>query len=297
MAQNLKNKPLSTDEIMRMNDSDFLIAIYKRNHFTLKGRKRRFKYRTTNENVRKFLAHINVKKNDIILSVSSSGVKLFEILSQNKKIPKIIIAFDYSPKQVAYNYLLKSAIQMLSYNEFIQYFWLREGDDKIKQSIIRKQVLRNMPSQVKNYLPGRHHFIKRDILLNNYNQVSWFTNEKKYNILRKQIDRIKFCEYEMSHYNLSLSNIFKPNTFDVVYLSNIFDWLCWHNDDIKNTRPLKQVYNDICKIAKKGGKIVLCNLQNRKSHVPNFLNSLQIKKNTVHKTYKYLWRNSTIICH
>lgn len=279
---------------MQMNDSDFLTAVHNRNHFTLKGEKRRFKYRTTNENVVKFLDHMNVKNHDVVLSVSSSGVKLFEILSQDKKIPKAIIAFDYSPKQVAYNYLLKTAIRMLSYKEFTYYFGLKKN--KIERVIIRKRLMCNIPFQVKNYLPRRHNFTKRDILLNKYNQVSWFKNDKKYNILKGRLNKIKFCEYEVSHHNLALSSIFQPHTFDIVYLSNILDWLCWHNWDVKNTLPLKRVYNDIHKIVKKGGKIVLCNLKSRESCVPNFLDDLQIKQDTTHQTYKYLWRSITAIC-
>lgn len=237
---------------------------------------------------------MDIHSGDAVLSVSSSGVKLFELLAQDKKIPKVIIAFDYSPKQVAYNYLLKSAIATLSYKEFTRYFRLRVGD--ADQSENRKNLISKIPPQVKKYLPRRHHFTKRDMLLNECNEISWFKNEKKYYILRKRVGRIKFCEYEVSHHNATLSRIFRPHSFNVVYLSNILDWLCWHNRDIQNIFPLESIYNDIRKILKKGGKIVLCNLKNRESFVPDFLNKLHIKQDITHQTYKYLWRNVTILC-
>lgn len=294
MKKELNNRPLSVDEVMQMSDSDFLVAVHNRNNFVLKGGKRCFKYRTTNENVAKFLEHMSVRKNDVVLSVAGSGVSLFEMLSCDKKVPKAIIAFDYSPKQVAYNYLLKTAIRILSYREFICYFGIkgREAD----RSVIRKQLMRDMPPQIKSSLPRRHHFTKRDLLLNMHNQVSWFMDEKKYNAVRSRLDRIKFCEYEISHKNLSLAKIFCPHSFDVIYLSNVLDWICWHNQDIQDIRPLREIYDDICKIAKKRGKIVLCNLKSRESLVPNFLNGIRITHDVTYQTYKYLWRNITIIC-
>ncbi|MDD5710903.1 MAG: DUF3419 family protein [Candidatus Colwellbacteria bacterium] len=294
MKRNSKYKPLDIDEIMRMSDSDFLAAVYSRNHFTLKGRKRRFKYRTTNENVTRFLNHMNVKQNDIILSVSSSGVKLFEMLSREKQTPKAIIAFDYSPKQVAYNYLLKAAIRVLPYGEFARYFGLK--DNGIERAAVRTRLMLNIPPQMKNYLPRRHHFTKRDALLNEHNRISWFKNERKYNILKNRLDRIKFCEYEISHHNLALASIFKPRTFNVVYLSNVFDWLCWHNRDVKNTLPLEAICDDIYKIMKKNGKVVLCSLKTRKSLSPNFFNNLRVEQDITYRTYKYLWRSVTAAC-
>lgn len=285
-------KPLTIGEISRESDEGFVSSVYNRINFTFRGRTRRFKYRTTNELVDDLVNYLDVHKDQNILSISGSGIQLFEILTASGKMPNIILAFDYSPKQVAYNYLLKAGIKALSFDEFRSYFGLaRPTASKI---LIRKALINMVPEQFRKYLPKRHEFNKRDLLLNSFNKATFLKVRRKFDILKENIERIKFFEYEIHHKNLSFSELFEKNSFDIVYLSNVPDWLCWHNEDIINSEPLIDIFDDIKNIVKKDGYIVLSNLLSRKSHVPDFVAKMRILHHKKNQIYKYSWSNYKI---
>lgn len=288
-------KPLTINEILDLNDEEFIDNVYKRNNFTFRGRNRRFKYRTTNELIDKLSNYLDVRKDLNILSISGSGIQLFETLSESSKIPNIILAFDYSPKQVAYNYLLKVAIKTLSFEDFKAYFGLSEP--KIDRILIRKKLINMIPRQFRTFLPVKHEFNKRDLLLNSVNNATFLKTKSKFGIIKENIERIKFFEYEIHHKNLRFSKIFEKGSFDRVYLSNVPDWLCWHNKDIINCKPLLGIYRDIKNIIKDEGFIVLSNLLSRASHVPAFLSKVNIIHQQKNQIYKYSWLNCKIACH
>lgn len=280
------------DQILKMDDSEFVDRAFKANNFTLKGGQRRFKYRTTNERVDQLINYLSVKEGQVLLSISSSGMQLFEILA-NKNTPKLILAFDYSLKQVAYNYLLKNAIHQLSFKEFRLYFGIDQGRC-VDRKNIRASLVKQIPRQLKEYLPRKHMFGKRALLLNKYNGLQWIHNQHDFISAKKNLNRIKFFKFEMSHRNTKLFKIFKKPFFDIVYLSNVLDWICWHNADVVDIRPLEYIYKDIASVVRKGGHIVITNLLTRKSFVPEFAKSLKIGEKQEISIYKYRWLNYKI---
>jgi hypothetical protein len=287
-------KPLKISDILTMDDNEFIKNVSARNNFSFRGKKRRFKYRTTNELVDELIHYLDVRKKQNILSVAGSGIQLFEMLTKPNKMPRIIIAFDYSPKQIAYNYLLKAGIKNLDFKTFRAYFGISKG--KINNIKIRKNIIGMVPERYRMHLPLRHKFNKRDLLLNSFNNASFFTEERKFSTLKKNIERIKFFEYEVHYKNLCLSSIFTPNSFDRVYLSNILDWLCWHNKEILGYKPLMAIYGDIKKIVRKNGFIFLSNLLTRESRVPDFLLKMKVIQRKKYRIYKYLWQNCKVAC-
>jgi len=285
-----KNNRLKIVDILKMNDEEFINDINERSSFIFKGQKRRFKYRTTNECSKKLLNFLSIKRGDSVLAVSSSGVNLFEMLSDEKKIPKIVLGFDYSLKQVAYNLLLKSAIRLLTFKEFNNYFYL---NNKNKNNI-RKKIFIQMPKSLKLVLINQHEFRKRDLFFNSYNNIKWLKEEKKFNCVKKNIEKIKFFHYEISHLNINLSHLFEKKSFNIIYLSNILDWLCWHNKDIKNYLPILNICRDANKILKRGGNISGVNLVNRGSYVVDLLNRVKVLEKENYRIFKYNWLNYKI---
>ncbi len=278
-----------------MSDNDFLSYIHLFNSFSFLGRKRRFKYRTTNESMKRLVSFFDLNKNSTMLAVSGSGVQLLEVLSQRYRSPKAIIGFDYSPKQVAYNYLLKAGVICLSFEQFYLYF---NNCDKMKNNKIkniRKRLLKEIPKKIKRFLPKRHCFTKRDAKLNDLNGIKWLKNKKKYNNLKKNIGKIKFCEYEISHKNKDFSSILKSGSFDIIYLSNVLDWLCWHNKDIKDCKPLVKIIKNLYKISNKRCKIIITNLASRESFVPALIKRVHVNEKDIYKIYKYKWINYKIV--
>jgi len=277
------------NSIIRSSDSEFIDHIAKLNSFSLNRRKRRFKYRTTNENVDKLAKHLSLRNDQAMLSISGSGVQLFEFLSR-KSCPRLIVAFDYSPKQIAYNFLLKNGIENFSFSQFRDYFGV-SGKRLEDCKLTRVNLIKSVPREVRRNLPRNHCFGKKDIFLNRQNKITWIRDRKRYENLKRNINKIKFFSFEISHHNTNLYSIFKKPTFDVVYLSNVLDWICWHNSDVDKITPLVYICNDIAKILRKGGYIIISNLAIRSSLVPKTMENLRAIKLDEEKVYKYRWIN------
>lgn len=282
----------SADQILKMDDSEFITRAIKINNFTLKGKQRRFKYRTTNEKTDQLIDYLTIKEGQVLLAISSSGMQLFEILA-NKATPKLILGFDYSLKQVAYNYLLKNAINQLSFKDFRIYFGIDRGRC-INRKKIKADLIRKVPRQFKEHLPREHAFGKRDLVLNKYNTLKWIHNSHDFILVKKNLSKIKFFKFEISHRNTNLHKIFKRKMFDRVYLSNVLDWICWHNTDVVDIKPLKYIYKDIISVVRKGGYIVITNLSTRESFVPEFTKILKIREKKMISIHKYKWLNYKI---
>jgi SAM-dependent methyltransferase len=278
----------SVEDIIKMSDNNFIDWLSNKNSFNLNGNSRRFKYRTSNENIASLIDVINIKNDQVVLSVSGSGVQVFEMISDSNNMPRMILSFDYSPKQVAYNYLLKSAVSLMSFEEFQTYFGINSNAN-INLKVIRSKILKLIPYQFRSYLLKNHNFGKRDISINEYNHLKWIFERDKYNTIKENIDRVKFFKFEVSHHNANLFNIFGKSFFDVVYLSNVLDWVSWHNKDISDEKPIEKIFNDIKSILKKDGYVVLSHLTTRESFVEDFIAKINVKPYNNDNIYKYKW--------
>lgn len=291
------NKTLSIDRIRSLSDEEFEREVLKRCDFDLHGNKRRFKYRTTNESIPLLLNIFEPAPDAAILSIAGSSVQLFEMLGRKRFVPKIILSFDYSAKQVGYAYLIKSSIKNLSYDDFRDYMGITKNAISRSRLIkIKRELQGDIPKYFKGFVPRKHAFNKRDIKLNSLNGITWIHNKVRFYEVKRNIDRIKFFQYEIHHENLSLGNIFSRQSFDQVYLSNALDWLCWHNKDIINKDPLLDIYMDVEKIIKKKGSLCLSTLLDRKSYIPDLLKQVNVVRKDLVEMYKYHWLNVKILC-
>jgi hypothetical protein len=289
MSKNIGFSKIS--KIFKLNDEEFLSQVYRMNNFTHRGNKRKFKYRTTNEYIPNLINFINFKSWQTALFVSGSAMQIFEIMSKNN-MTGFILAFDYSPKQIAYNYLFKSAIDNLSYKQFKTYFI--SNNQNIENKRLRKKIISGVPRVYRQYLIKMHAFTKRARMLNRYNGITWINSAQAYNRLKININKIKFFQFEISYLNKKLSTLFTSRIFDVVYISNVFDWLCWHNKEFSDVQTLLSIYKDITEVVKKGGYITITTLSTRYSATPRLLEQLNSEDNKLTKIYKYNWLNSKI---
>lgn len=282
---------IALEKACRLSDSDFILEVAARNNYRSKGQERRFKYRTTNEDVGELKWIFGSCKGKTLLAVSSSGVFALELLAAEDP-PALILSFDYSPRQVAYNYLLKSAVRLFSYQDFRRYFFTNTAGSGNKA--IRRQLVQSVPKRYVKYLQRQHAFCRRDHKLNEENSITWWNSRARYANVKRNIERIKFFEFEISHKNTRFSELFPKRSFDIIYLSNTLDWLCWHNSDIEDTLPLSMILSDIRCIVKEGGVIVLTSLLDRDSHVPALLKQMQSPEQSITRFHHYTWLNSKI---
>lgn len=102
--------------------------------------------------------------------MSGIFVSLVLLLDGTIGVPKFIAGFDYSPKQVAFNYFLKSCIEELELEEFRDFFGYNEyGVKGLKNKNIRHSTINRIPKELRRYLIYSHQFARRDLkLVKNY---------------------------------------------------------------------------------------------------------------------------------
>lgn len=284
----MRNK-VCTDDYFKYSDEDFVNIAYQNFGFSDNGLKRRFKYRMTNRNIRKlkdFIGNIHNKK---ILATSGSGIPLFSLLDESNGIPKFILGFDYSPKQVAYNYFVKNAIISLEYEEFLIFFGYnkKEGRTKWAKSM-RKKIITKIPSILHPFIPYDHELTKRDFILKKNSECSFFQNKEDYKKVKKNIQLIKFFVFNLNPFcKESLSNIFKQDFFNFIYLSNVLDWICWHN--LVQREDIKQLFRDFKKVSEKSSPIIIDHLAQRITLLSAILAETNNLKKEDYSLYIYNW--------
>ena len=244
----MENK-IFTNNYLEYSDEDFVNFTYQYFGFSDKGIERRFKYRMTNRNIKKFKNFIGNIHDKKILAASGSGIPLFSLLNESNGIPKFIFGFDYSPKQVAYNYLVKNAIINLDHKEFLIFFGYDKKDGRTRWvKLMRKKIIKKIPSILHPFIPYNHELTKRDFILKRNSECSFLDNKEDYKKIKKNIQRIKFFVFYLDPLcKESLSDIFNKDFFNFIYLSNILDWICWHNP-IQH-KDIKHIFCEFKKIS------------------------------------------------
>lgn len=99
---------------------------------------------------------LELKENDIILSVASAGDNSFSLLTKN---PKKILAVDLSKAQIACCELRKACYKYLNYEDFIKLSGVLNNSDAIEKAVIYRQIKDNLPEWVQEYFEMNKNYI------------------------------------------------------------------------------------------------------------------------------------------
>jgi hypothetical protein len=243
----------------------------------------------TNRNIRKLKDFIGNIHNKRILATSGSGIPLFSLLDESNGIPKFILGFDYSPKQVAYNYLIKNAIINLEYEEFLIFFgYNKNGRRTWWAKLMRRKIITKIPSILRPFVPHNHELTKRDLILKNNSECSFFSNKEDYKKVKKNIQLIKFFVFNLNPFcKESFSDIFKKESFNFIYLSNVLDWICWHNS--VQRKDIKRIFHDFKKVSEKESSVIVDHLTQRRTLLSEILIEIDKLKKEDYNLYIYNW--------
>lgn len=284
----MENKIFAND-YLEYSDEDFVNFTHQCFGFSNKGLKRRFKYRMTNRNIRRLKDFIGNIHNKRILATSGSGIPLFSLLNKSNGIPKFILGFDYSPKQVAYNYFVKNAIINLKYDEFLIFFGYNKNSRRIGWvKLMRKKIITKIPSILRPFVPRNHELTKRDLILKNNSECSFFSDKEDYKKVKKNIQLIKFFIFNLNPFcKESLSDIFKKESFNFIYLSNVLDWICWHNS--VQYKDIKRLFHNFKEVSEKGSSVIVDHLTQRRTLLSEILTETDKFKKEDYSLYIYNW--------
>lgn len=278
-------------KISELSDQDFFQLALEKFKISEQGKRRRFKYRISNIDITRFHETCGNLKSKKILSVSGSAMQLFNLLSDEKQMPEYIYGFDYSPKQVAYNYLLKYAIKYLSFAEFCDFFGIcRKNIKRTRKNRERRLMLiKKIPPDLREYLSYNHEITKRDLLLKSVIDIPFLEERNRYEVVRKNVDRTKFFIYNLNtSLSVKLEVLFPSAFFNFIYLSNALDWIYWHNQE--GTFSVNEIIDNIAKVSHFQSVLLIDHLASRKTKLVDYLKKREIIGKVDYRAYKYCWR-------
>ena len=224
-------------------------------------------YLFTNENISAMTKELSLYGTDV-LTVCSSGDHIFNFLLEGVSN---IETFDINILAEYIFYLKKAAIEVLSYEEFLDFFF--------PKNIINKNVLsKDVYNKVKINIQDERIKVFWDYLLSNFDNKKVYKNLFTESPLNKKtiISYNKYLSSE-SNYNLLkaiLRNTPKINFYnihilsetpplkrkiDFLYLSNILGAI-YYNNNKYYLEHLKKIILNLSNIIKEGGNIGLCYL-------------------------------------
>jgi len=130
------------------------------NHIIKRPFFKRIAYSTCWEDYGIIQEALNVNKNDILLSISSAGCNVLNLLLHN---PKKILAVDFNPHQ---NYLLElkiKAIKNLDYHEFLELLGVASSDKREK---IYNSIRDHLSEEARSFWDKNLSIIKKGITYN-----------------------------------------------------------------------------------------------------------------------------------
>ena len=212
-------------------------------------------YLFSTENIRGFSNKLPLKNNNV-LTVCSSGDQAFNfILNGAKKVD----LFDINIFTKYYFYLKKAAIMALSYDEFLDFFFNKKRRTQNSCLYIylslRKFINDDEIRLFWDYLFSKYQnniFYNSNFIYNiNYKKNSiiqyndYLLNEDNYNKLKKNLTDSNFNFYSTDIFSELVPS---DNKYDIVYLSNIFDYLIY-KDDLKFYNKIKEIIKNFDSIS------------------------------------------------
>jgi len=186
-------------------------------------------YPFTNENLKGYYSSIDFKEKDV-LCVTSSGDHALNALVLGAKN---IHSFDINPLAKYYSELKIAAIQALTLEEFILFFYNKSYFDRkkyyLKKEIYLEKISKFLDKNVKlfwNYIfenytskdiYNSYLFVNDHLKLKGLVQANYYFNEKTFNELKNILKEKKIIYHDVNLKDLNKLN----HKFDIVILSNI----------------------------------------------------------------------------
>lgn len=244
----------------------------------------------TNRDIEKLNTFCGDLSGKRVLAASGSSIPLLSFLMRKKEeSPALIYGFDYSPKQVAYNYFLKSAIKYLNFKEFLDCFgYLGKKTRNNENKLRRRFLISHVPSQLRKYVPRNHELTLRDLKLKTRANCDFFHDKNSYNLVRSNIHKVKYFVFNLNpDFGQNLNQLFPKNYINSIYLSNVLDWICWHND--AGFPDLASIFKMIQQISPSKTTVIIDHLAHRTTLLPSFLTTQDIIQETNYHMYTYYW--------
>lgn len=224
-------------------------------------------YLFTNENISDMTKKLSLYGTDV-LTVCSSGDHIFNFLLEGVSN---IETFDINILAEYIFYLKKAAIEVLSYKEFLDFFFPKH--------IINKNVLsKDIYNKIKINIQDERIKVFWDYLLSNFDNKKIYKNlftesplnkktiisynkylssEANYNLLKAILRNTP----KINFYNIDILTEIPPlnRKIDFLYLSNILGAI-YSNNNKYYLKHLKKVILNLSNIIKEGGNIGLCYL-------------------------------------
>ena len=195
------------------------------NHLDVNFHKFSAVYRQTNEPLSQYLVDIDVLDKDVLTVVGSGDF----LLSLINKGAKNISTFDISIFTKYYQELKVAAMQTLSYEEFLEFFYGNNCfDEELYGRIsnyLNKESRDFWDSLFDHYEPkdieNSPMFIRQNVTINNgINSTPYLANEQEYLKTKARLSKISFSFHNLDV--LELPYTLKRN-FDAILLSNTGD--------------------------------------------------------------------------
>ena len=159
---------------------------------------------------------------------------------------------------------------------------------------MRKKIIKKIPIILHPFIPYNHELTKRDFILKRNSKCSFLHNKEEYKKIKKNIQRIKFFVFYLNPFcEKSLPDIFNKDFFNFIYLSNVLDWICWHNP--VQHKDIKHIFCDFKKVSIKDSSVIIDHLAQRKTLLPAFLDKADNLKRTDYDLYIYNWEMYKIL--
>lgn len=185
-------------------------------------------YFDTNERVDEYFKYFDLKDKDV-LTVASSGDHALQALSEGAKS---VTMFDINKLTGYFAYLKIASIMALDYEEFINYFsfnGVRPNDNKYFLCVdLYKKVREYLPGYVVKFWDELYSCINAPIKMK---KLFYFCENYENNSYLREINFYKLKKEifnkQISFIHSSLFNLPKKleQKYDVMFFSNIYDWL------------------------------------------------------------------------
>lgn len=273
----------------RFSDDFFFNSALKKFGITDEGLSRRFKYRIPNIKIPALQKFIGTLEGKDVLGVSGSGLTIFNLIDGHCGSPKRIVGFDLSHKQTAYNYFLKNAFMILDREDFLCFFgYPGRIISKYNQKKIQKLIVSRLPKQLSGYLTKHPFLTIRDKKLIKEISCPFIYEGSRFTEIKNHSAGIKFLTFNLNPlFQQQLRDFFSPTSFDIIYLSNALDWLCWHYN--LNAQHLKIVFQNLADVSTRNAVIILEHLTTRKSFLSTWLSTVEKSSFQSYNVNKYRW--------
>lgn len=115
-------------------------------------------YSSCNEDSSSELKALQIRKDDVVLTITGSGARALDLLVAR---PKKILSIDMNPLQNFFLELKIAAIQHLSHEKYLEFFGLRKSRHRI---FLYRQIRDGLSAQARNFWDGQRRMIQKGLI-------------------------------------------------------------------------------------------------------------------------------------